>query len=155
MMFRIRLLLYGILSLCVLEVALRQPVSVEASAAVHANQISGRFLTLLPSAGSLIVAMQSAAPEKNKDAGSKIVLPDGPGKEVTARLCSQCHSTDVWAQQRHTRGEWSSIIDNMVSRGLEATDDQLDDINNYLATYFGPPTAKDAPAPPSSADSRK
>lgn len=154
MIFRVRLVLYGVLPLCVLGVALRPTVLVQASAAVDATAISERFFTLLPGAGPFAAEMQLAAAGKN-NVGPEIKLPDGPGKDVTVRLCSKCHSTDVWAQQRHTREKWSSIMDNMVSRGLEASDDQLDDINNYLATYFGPPPAKDASAQPSSADSPK
>jgi hypothetical protein len=52
----------------------------------------------------------------------------------------------MFSQQRHTHDEWSAVIDNMISKGLEATDDQLETINTYLATYLGPAPKKDAPA---------
>jgi cytochrome c5 len=76
-----------------------------------------------------------------------IPLPDGKGKDLTKRLCSACHSSNVWAAQRHTREKWGSIIDNMLSKGLEASDDDLAIVNDYLVTNFGP-ASTDAPAAP-------
>jgi quinoprotein glucose dehydrogenase len=66
------------------------------------------------------------------------LLPEGEGRDVTERVCSTCHSTDIFARQHHTRGEWSSIIDNMVSNGLGASHDQLDEIRNYLVVNLSP-----------------
>jgi cytochrome c5 len=79
----------------------------------------------------------------------EIPLPDGDGKDVTKRVCGNCHSTNVWIKQRHSTEKWSSIIDNMVSKGMEASDDDLAIVNDYLGKYLAPPP-KDAapPAPP-------
>jgi hypothetical protein len=52
-----------------------------------------------------------------KSAQAIVPLPDGKGKEVAQRLCTTCHGTSVWVQQRHTPEQWSAIVDNMVSRG--------------------------------------
>lgn len=70
-----------------------------------------------------------------------VTLPEGKGRQVTARLCSTCHSVELFAHQRYNREEWSSIIDNMVSKGLEAPGDELDEITNYLAATFPKPTS--------------
>jgi cytochrome c5 len=84
-------------------------------------------------------------------------LPDGKGKDVAQQKCSTCHATNIWSTQHHTREQWGSIIDNMISKGLEASDEELDTITDYLAQNFGPvakapsPTAPtDPPAPPPS-----
>ena len=66
-------------------------------------------------------------------------LPQGKGRNTTQVLCSVCHSTDVFVPMRHTRQEWSSIVENMVSKGLEAPDDELDEIKDYLAVSFPRP----------------
>jgi cytochrome c5 len=78
------------------------------------------------------------------DPKDEIPLPDGEGKDVTKRVCGNCHSTNIWIKQRHSAEKWSSIIDNMVSKGMEASDDDLATVNDYLGKYLAPPP-KDAP----------
>jgi hypothetical protein len=80
------------------------------------------------------------------DPKDEIPLPDGDGKALTKKTCGNCHSTNVWINQRHTTQKWSQIIDNMVSKGLEASDDDLGTINDYLGKYLAPPP-KDAIPP--------
>ncbi|MEO6829900.1 MAG: PQQ-binding-like beta-propeller repeat protein, partial [Acidobacteriaceae bacterium] len=45
----------------------------------------------------------------------------------------------MFAQQRHSREEWSSVVDNMVSKGAKASDDEIDQITDYLALNFARP----------------
>ena len=76
----------------------------------------------------------------------EIPLPGGDGKDTTRKVCGKCHSTDVWVKQRHTAEKWSQIIDNMTTKGMEASDDDLATVNDYLGKYLAPPP-KDAPSP--------
>jgi cytochrome c5 len=85
------------------------------------------------------------APPSLQAPTSDIPLPEGKGRDTTKRLCSACHSSNVWAAQHHTREKWGSIIDNMLSKGLEASDDDLAVVQDYLTASFGPSTT-DAPA---------
>jgi quinoprotein glucose dehydrogenase len=72
-------------------------------------------------------------------------LPPGKGRETTLRACTTCHSTDMFAYQRHSPAEWSTIVDEMVSNGLNAPAATLDEITRYLAASFPRPlTAKEA-----------
>ncbi len=123
----IRVASYAVLPLCLLVAALRPDATVKAGVAPY-PPVEARFLTILPP-GFLM---------QEKAQSDDIPLPDGKGKEETKKLCGSCHSTNLWAGQRHTREEWSAIIDTMASRGLEATDDQLEIVTTYLATYLGP-----------------
>jgi hypothetical protein len=92
-------------------------------------------------------AFQAAAKEKAA-AQPDIPLPEGKGRDLTKKMCGTCHSNNVWAIQKHTSEKRSSIIDNMVSKGLEASDDDLATVNDYLAANFAPSASKDtAPAP--------
>jgi len=77
-------------------------------------------------------------PDFQQESASKdeVSFPQGKGRDATKGVCSTCHSTNIFVQQRHTREEWSSIVDNMVSKGLEAPDDELDEITDYLAVNF-------------------
>ena len=63
-------------------------------------------------------------------------LPEGEGKQVTERVCSACHGIDVVVSERHNKDEWQKVIDDMASRGADATDAELQQIVEYLAKYF-------------------
>lgn len=73
-------------------------------------------------------------------------LPEGKGKALVVTNCTACHAANVWTSQRHTRDQWNAILDTMLSRGLSASDEDLETIGDYLATNFGP-VQKDPPAP--------
>ncbi|HMF79111.1 MAG TPA: helix-hairpin-helix domain-containing protein [Bryobacteraceae bacterium] len=68
-------------------------------------------------------------------------LPDGPGKDVMKRMCNSCHGLEVVTGIRKTRNRWANTVDVMVSRGAMGTDDEIDEVIDYLATHFGPKTA--------------
>jgi len=101
---------------------------------------------LAPVTLHFIARLQTNAQAK-KPSEAIVPLPDGKGKEVAQRLCGTCHGTNVWVKQRHTPEKWSSIVDNMISKGLEASDDDLNTLTDYLSTYLAPPP--DAPPNPS------
>jgi hypothetical protein len=79
--------------------------------------------------------------------GDDIPLPDGKGRDVTLRLCSNCHRIDRWDKQRHTPDQWSDLVDDMVGRGLNASDEDLETVNSYLAKYLAPLPKTPTPEP--------
>lgn len=66
-------------------------------------------------------------------------FPDGPGKAVLLRVCTQCHSADSIASQQRTKDEWKDTIDAMKGYGAEASDEDFGIILNYLVKNFGKP----------------
>ena len=66
-------------------------------------------------------------------------LPDGPGRDVMIRVCSQCHSPDVAANQELDKAGWKDLVDQMASKGATATDAEFDQIVSYLSTAFPVP----------------
>jgi mono/diheme cytochrome c family protein len=68
-----------------------------------------------------------------------VKLPDGPGKALVERVCSGCHGLESVVRARNTKERWNTIVDDMVSRGATATDDEADQIVNYLAANFSKP----------------
>lgn len=64
-------------------------------------------------------------------------LPQGKGKDVVDSVCGACHGTDLIASQRATKDGWSYIVDDMVSRGASATNEQITTIKDYLAKNLG------------------
>ena len=64
-------------------------------------------------------------------------LPDGPGKDTFAKVCSACHGLDIIVTLKHTKEEWKSVVDTMASYGASAKDEEFDAIITYLAKNFG------------------
>jgi competence protein ComEA len=63
-------------------------------------------------------------------------LPDGPGKEATQKLCSQCHDMDKSVSVSQDRAGWRRTIEKMLAFGAKATDREFNAVLNYLATNF-------------------
>jgi competence protein ComEA len=67
---------------------------------------------------------------------AQTVLPEGPGRDVTVKLCSQCHGAETVASVRHTPEGWREVISKMVAAGAEGTEQEFDTVARYLATQF-------------------
>jgi mono/diheme cytochrome c family protein len=63
-------------------------------------------------------------------------LPAGPGRNVTVKVCSQCHSPELVANQKLDRGGWTSLVGQMASNGAQANDGEFDLIIKYLSDSF-------------------
>ena len=63
-------------------------------------------------------------------------LPEGPGRDVTIKVCSQCHSPEIVAQQKLDAKGWKDVVNQMASNGANGTDADFDAIAKYLATAF-------------------
>jgi len=64
-------------------------------------------------------------------------LPEGKGKDVVEQVCGACHGTDLISSRRATKQGWTYIVDDMVSRGASASNEQIQSINDYLTKNFG------------------
>jgi competence protein ComEA len=73
-------------------------------------------------------------------------LPQGKGKDVVEEVCGACHGADLVASRRATKQGWSYIVDDMVSRGATATNEQIAAINEYLSKNFGQVNVNKAPS---------
>ncbi len=69
-------------------------------------------------------------------AGGDDDFPDGPGKDLTLRVCTTCHDANLIPQLHHTRPEWKAIVTSMVSNGADATAAEVEVIVDYLAKNF-------------------
>jgi len=65
-------------------------------------------------------------------------LPDGPGKDVTVRICGACHDAGVVSQYHNSKDDWQPIVDDMRGRGADGSDTDFKLIVDYLGHYFGP-----------------
>ena len=52
-------------------------------------------------------------------------LPDGPGKDITAKVCIDCHGAANFRKVRLSREVWSEKVADMVDRGAAASEDEI------------------------------
>src|SRR5882762_5667719 len=64
------------------------------------------------------------------------MLPEGPGRDVTVRVCAQCHSPEIAAHQNLDAQGWKDLVNQMANNGANATDAEFDTIAKYLAASF-------------------
>lgn len=70
-------------------------------------------------------------------------LPPGDGKAIVQRACVGCHALKVVTSKRATPQEWSTVVDQMVSRGADVEDDEIETLIGYLSKNFPAGTKAD------------
>jgi competence ComEA-like helix-hairpin-helix protein len=66
-------------------------------------------------------------------------LPAGKGKDVLVRMCTDCHGLDTVTSVKYSKKFWGSVVDDMVTRGAEGSDEDVDAVVGYLSRNFGQP----------------
>jgi competence protein ComEA len=80
----------------------------------------------------LLAALGMAAAQSNEQ-----LLPAGPEKDKTVKLCVGCHEIDLVVARRHTRAEWDGVVEDMIARGSKGTEQELSFVAEYLSKYLG------------------
>jgi competence protein ComEA len=91
---------------------------------------------LVAAALILLAGLTAGAQTASGPPDEHAALPAGAGRELTIRVCSQCHSPDMAADQQLDPAGWKSLVDEMAGKGAVATDAELDEIVRYLANAF-------------------
>jgi competence protein ComEA len=66
-------------------------------------------------------------------------LPEAPGKQMTLRYCTQCHTQDTFAGTRNNQAGWDQIMATMTDKGINWSGDaDYAAVLNYLSTCLGP-----------------
>jgi putative heme-binding domain-containing protein len=76
-------------------------------------------------------------------------LPEGKGKAEFQKVCGNCHSVSMATSQRMDKAQWTGVVNDMVSRGAQGTQQDLDNIIAYLTANFGPGKPATAAVSPS------
>lgn len=75
-------------------------------------------------------------------ASDENTLPPGEGQAIVQQKCSSCHALKVVTGKRASRQQWSTIVDRMITRGADVSEDDIDTLLDYLAKNFGPSPAQ-------------
>ena len=92
-------------------------------------------LGLLVAAFVLTTALAATA-QNGGGQDSHPKLPAGEGRDLMIRVCSQCHAPEQAADQQLDKAGWKDLVDQMASKGAEATDAEFEQIVQYLAIAF-------------------
>src|SRR5437016_14265525 len=49
--------------------------------------------------------------------GDQINLPEGPGKEILQKACTECHSLQMVVGTGYDRQEWQLTLERMITAG--------------------------------------
>ncbi|MEO7270654.1 MAG: helix-hairpin-helix domain-containing protein [Vicinamibacterales bacterium] len=79
---------------------------------------------------------QEPAPGAPAPAAPQMVLASGPGADSFQRVCVLCHTPDRIVSVRKTKVEWEEVIDKMITRGAQVTDDNYGPIEEYLLRNY-------------------
>jgi putative heme-binding domain-containing protein len=82
--------------------------------------------------------------------GHAQTLPAGKGRAEFQRVCSSCHSVSMATSQRMDQAQWTGVVNDMVSKGAQGTQQDFDNIVAYLTANYGkgtPPAPAPAPGP--------
>lgn len=62
--------------------------------------------------------------------------PDRPGKKTVEKVCGGCHGLRLMENMRKTRAAWKTSVDDMVTKGMKADDEEIDVVVDYFARYL-------------------
>ena len=66
-------------------------------------------------------------------------LPDSPARATFVKMCSNCHALARVTKVKFSKKFWTSVVDDMVARGAEGTEDEASSVIDYLSSHFGKP----------------
>jgi quinoprotein glucose dehydrogenase len=93
-----------------------------------------------------VMTLSQARSQPSAD-GAAAGLPAGPGRDVVAQTCSNCHALGLAIGKRHTPEEWTSVIQMMIGRGAQIDAAQEAQIHDYLSAHFAPASEASVTAP--------
>ena len=65
-------------------------------------------------------------------------MPAGAGKAIVQEKCVVCHALTVVTSKHSSHKEWDQVVNQMVSRGADLTDEEIDTVIEYLSKNYGP-----------------
>lgn len=96
-----------------------------------------RYLRIARLAGlCLLGALMILTGRRGAGQSSEVQLPDGPHRDTVQRVCSGCHSVQMFAGRRMNRQQWGATVSSMVARGARINDEEFDRVVEYLSVAF-------------------
>jgi cytochrome c5 len=99
------------------------------------GRIGPQFTVPVPTAAERVTLSQYLMDNALKVSAAD--LPDGPGKDLFATTCSQCH--ELPAPSQHSPEDWVSVVRRMMTHmedllGQTLSHDEFGQVSGYLTT---------------------
>jgi mono/diheme cytochrome c family protein len=96
-------------------------------------------VTFLVAGGSIACTSAASKPSGEPAAGTGASptaagAAAGAAKALVEKKCSTCHGLDRFEGKKADAKGWTEIVDNMVKRGMSATEAERKEIVDYLAS---------------------
>jgi competence ComEA-like helix-hairpin-helix protein len=101
------------------------------------------------------LALGSASGQTTPPPPGPPVMPAGAGKAIVQEKCVVCHALTVVTSKHSSRKEWDQVVNQMVSRGADLTDEEIDTVIEYLSKNYGPLDQTTTPASEASVNVNK
>lgn len=86
---------------------------------------------------AFVLAMSVAGRARVQQGVDPASLPEGAGKEILFRACSDCHDLGSVVAKRLTPKQWSDVTKDMIVRGVKAEDAEIKTLIEFLAQNVG------------------
>jgi competence protein ComEA len=94
----------------------------------------------------LALALGSASAQTTPPPESPSAMPAGAGKAIVQEKCVMCHALTVVISKHSSHSEWDQVVNQMVSRGADLSDEEIDTVIEYLSKNYGPLDQKGEPS---------
>ena len=84
------------------------------------------------------LALGGASAQTTPPPSGPPTMPAGAGKAIVQEKCVVCHALTVVTSKHSSRKEWDQVVNQMVSRGADLTDEEIDTVIEYLSKNYGP-----------------
>lgn len=92
---------------------------------------------VLVSTLALVLAMSAGSRASVQQGIDPAALPDGAGKDILFRACSDCHDLGSVVAKRLTPKQWKDVTKDMIVRGVKAEDAEINTLIEFLALNVG------------------
>ena len=83
-----------------------------------------------------MAAQTPASPPPSQTQSARSRFADGPGRDALFKVCKDCHGPESVLGNLKTREEWSKTLDEMAANGAAGTDEEWNQILEYLGTHY-------------------
>jgi competence ComEA-like helix-hairpin-helix protein len=63
-------------------------------------------------------------------------FPAGPGRDALFKVCGSCHGPESVLGQFKTHEEWRKTLDEMATNGAQGSDEEWNQIQEYLDKHY-------------------
>jgi len=78
-----------------------------------------------------------AAPSAATPSAATQPAADAKGAATFARVCSLCHDGARILSNRRSKSQWTEVIEKMMERGAQVSDDDFEVVMDYLLRHYG------------------